>query len=701
MYYKHRRQVLATGQPRRCEVRLERTDAGTSPVELVGVKVRNADGTIEGCHMSLVDISARKQAEEALRKEHDLTESVLQTAQAIVLVLDPQGRIVRFNPYMEKLSGYPLADVTGRDWFDTFLPERDRKRIRGLFTRVVGGAQTNGAVNSIVTKDGEERDIEWYDSTLKDAEGNVTGVVAIGHDITERKRSEEVLRSNEEKFRAIVEHIGIGVALISPKMEILELNQQMRTWFPKVAPDQHPICYSAFNHPSRNEICEYCPTWKTLQDGEVHEAFTETPQEGGIRHYRIVSSAIHDRIGAVVAAVEMVEDVTERRKLEAQLVQAQKMEAVGQLSAGVAHDFNNSLMAILGYAEVACLMLPAGHPAAKDLDGIVAVVTQATGVTKSLLTFSRDTPLDVAPVNLGRFVHDSSRMLQRMLPAAIEMIIEAAKSSELWIRADGVQLNQVLMNLVVNARDAMPDGGRLRIQVLQEPPESADAWTAIATRGLGVVRLVVEDTGGGMSAEVLARVCDPFFTTKPRGQGTGLGMSIVHGIVESHQAHMQIESEEGRCTRIAVRFPRCEPSVAAGAAALPPADVSGCEATILVAEDNEQVRAVIATALESSGFTVLEACDGAEASRLFEERKGDIALAVLDVDMPGKSGKACMREFHDRRPTLPIVLITGFQDKSITDGEPGDVLLLRKPFSPHKLIRLVGEMLTKAPAAKD
>ena len=613
------------------------------------------------------------------------------------VTLDDQGIIHAANLTAATLLGVDRSCLAGEPLSD-FISPQDQDVYHQHRRQMRAGTQPARCEVRLAPTDIGESAVELQTVAFQDAYQRIHGCRTALLDISARKRAAEVLRSNEEKYRAIVENIGIGVALISPNMEILELNRQMRTWFPKVDPDQHPICYRALNCPARDGICEYCPTCKTLQDGQVHEALTETPQEGGIRRYRVVSSAIHDGNGAVVAAIEMVEDVTERMTLQTRLIQAQKMEAVGQLSAGVAHDFNNSLMAILGYTEAARMRLNAGREVGQCLDGIIAVVNQATGVTKGLLTLSRDTPPDVAPVDVGRLIQDSSRMLQRMLPATIEMTAEAAESDELWIRADAVQLNQVLMNVVLNARDAMPDGGRLRIQVLQDPPESADAWTAIATHGLGVVTVVVTDTGAGMPAEVLARVCDPFFTTKPRGRGTGLGMSIVHGIVESHQGQLQVDSEEGRGTRVVVRFPRCEPSIAADAAAFPPAYPNRRGATILVAEDNERVRALIATILESCGYYVLEACDGQQASRLFGERSADIALAILDIDMPRKDGMACMREYRHCRPDVPIIMITGFQDNRSPAAESGEVLLLRKPFSPRKLIRLVGETLAKVPA---
>ena len=392
----------------------------------------------------------------------------------------------------------------------------------------------------------------------------------------------------------------------------------------------------------------------------------------------------------------------EKVALEQQLRQSQKLEAVGQLAGGVAHDVNNSLMAIGGYAEAARLSMPAGHRAAGDIEGILAAVGQAAGVTKGLLTFSRETPPEVLPINLGRLVHESSRLLGRMLPASINVAIEATESSDgLWIQGDSVQLNQVLMNLLANARDAMPAGGELRIEVQREPTESADAWNVIATRGLGVVKLVVEDTGCGISEEIQARVFDPFFTTKPRGQGTGLGMSIVHGIVESHHGHIRIESEETRGTRITICLPRCEPPADVENAAARPDEIDGHGVTILVAEDSEHVRAVVATALESSGYAVLEAKDGEDALRLFEERGDVIGLAILDVDMPKMGGKACMHGLHASQPALPVILMTGYLDKPLPADGLGDVLLLRKPFPLSKLTRLVNETLAKAPVARD
>ena len=383
-----------------------------------------------------------------------------------------------------------------------------------------------------------------------------------------------------------------------------------------------------------------------------------------------------------------------RQELEEQLRQAQKMEAVGTLAAGAAHDFNNALMAIFGYADAAALLLPPGHEALNELSGVRQACEQAAGVTKSLLMFSRDASSQMAPINLGQVVRDATRMLQRLLPAAVEIAFDIRDADKVWIEGDAVQLNQVLMNLVVNARDALPDGGQLRIEVAYCPATVMDAWSAIATSGLGTARLSVTDTGVGMSDEVRARVCEPFFTTKDRGAGTGLGLSVVHGIISAHGGEMRIESQTGRGTSVFIEFPRIPPPEDTAATVDQRAVSDGAGMTILLAEDNDSVRGVVAGALKSAGYAVIQATNGIEALEAAEKAAAPIRLAILDVDMPKLGGRACMERIRAAHATLPIVLMTGFSNSNSLDAGADAVTILQKPFPLLELVQLVGDLLT-------
>ncbi len=379
----------------------------------------------------------------------------------------------------------------------------------------------------------------------------------------------------------------------------------------------------------------------------------------------------------------------ERKELQGQLHAAQKMEAIGQLAGGMAHDFNNFLTVIIGNAQMAQMALAAGRKPQKEVDGITAAAKQAAGVSNSLLTFCRKTPPHMAPLHLGRFLQDSIRMIKHMLPAIIEISIDASSSDLLWIAADSVQLHQILMNLVVNARDAMPEGGALGIVGRWEPLDSADAWPLIKARELGAAAFLVEDTGMGMSAEVVARVCDPFFTTKPRGQGTGLGMSVVHGIVETHGGQMQIASEVGRGTRVSIAFPRRSPPGTDAAAIGERIAAQRIQATVLLADDEPQVRAVMTDALETAGCQVVQATDGDEAIRRYEEAQGRLDVVILDADMPKKRGTEVLEILRARRPDLPVILISGFADAGAWGEQSQRVVFLRKPFQMGELLESV------------
>ncbi len=527
------------------------------------------------CRMlgSHIDITDRKQAGEALRSERDFANKLVETAQIIILLLDTAGRIVRFNSFMEALSGYRLEEVKGKDWFSTLLPSRDRDAIRTVFRNAINDIQTCGNVNTIIAKDGREILVEWHDKTLKDADGNIVGLLAVGADITERKQAEESLRASEEQLR-----------------------------------------------------------------------------------------------------------------------QAQKMEAVGQLAAGVAHDLNNTLTAILGYVDLARRQFPAGHAAHASLDGLEQAATQAAGMSRGLLTFSGRTSPTKKPVALGPVLTEAIRMLRHMLPASIELVADVPPDMSLAVCADSTQIQQVLMNLALNARDAMPEGGQLDI-ALSEVQDTLDSAHVTPSR---LARITVRDNGVGIPPGVCARIFEPFFTTKVRGQGAGLGLAIVHGIVRDHGGRIEVDSEPGRSTTMTVLLPAVAPVSADVPAAAPVAVASGRRAVVLLAEDQEHVRRVVATTLEATGYEVVEAVDGEELQQRFSEASGRLRLLIFDIDLPKRSGRACLRDIRAAGSQTPAILITGKVEAGLEEGLDEHTVLLRKPFRVTELAKLAGHMLTPA-----
>lgn len=524
----------------------------------------------------------------------------------------------------------------------------------------------------------------------------------------EKTAAEAARRDSEQRFGSLVANVpGVVYRCTHDRhwtmQFISDMVEEISGYPASDFVDNHRRTYAEIIHPDDREAA-----WNLIR-----EALTRN--EPFSLEYRITDAAdnvhwILDRGRGVVgddAATRYLDGVIfdiserkraeeERKQLQEQLHAAQKMEAIGQLAGGMAHDFNNFLTVIMGNAQMAQFSLAAGGHPKKEIEGITTAAQQAAGVSNSLLTFCRKTPPIMVPLNLGRFLQDSIRMIKHMLPAIVEISIDASRSDLLWIDADSIQLHQILMNLVVNARDAMPEGGSLRISGRWEPLDSADAWPVIKERELGVAAFLVEDTGTGMSEEVVARMCDPFFTTKPRGQGTGLGMSVVHGIVETHGGQMQIESEVDRGTRVRIAFPRRSPPSTGAAAIVESVASRRLQATVLLADDEPQVRAVMTDALETAGCQVIQAADGEEALERYEEAHGRLDVVILDADMPKKRGTEVLEILRAQRPDLPVILVSGFADAGAWSEQSQRVTFLRKPFQMAKLLETVAAISGKS-----
>ncbi len=395
------------------------------------------------------------------------------------------------------------------------------------------------------------------------------------------------------------------------------------------------------------------------------------------------------------AEIVMANDVTGRIRLEDQLRQAQKMEAVGLLAGGVAHDFNNVLTAIIGYGNLLHMKIPQDDPMHAFADNILTTAQRAAQLTQSLLAFSRRQVIRPAPVELNSIVTRVTKLLRRLIREDIELTVSLA-SGDATVMADSVQIEQVLMNLVTNSRDAMPRGGTLLISceiVVADRELVCSHGTAAEGR---YVRLSVADTGAGMDARTLERLFEPFFTTKELGKGTGLGLASVYGIIQQHGGVINVESAPGQGTRFDLFFPLVKPSALQPAAASPEAVRGGSE-TILVAEDDRVLRNLARSVLTEFGYTVIEAADGEEAVELFREAPERIDMVLLDVIMPRKNGRDAYDEIAALRPGMKALFISGYSaDVLAKQGVPGDgVEVLAKPLSPVELLRKIREILDR------
>jgi two-component system cell cycle sensor histidine kinase/response regulator CckA len=382
------------------------------------------------------------------------------------------------------------------------------------------------------------------------------------------------------------------------------------------------------------------------------------------------------------------------RQVEQQLRQAQKMEAVGRLAGGVAHDFNNILTVIIGRCDLLLHGLDAKDGRREDLEDILAAGERAAALTRQLLAFSRKQMFVLRALDLNAVVANMERMLRRLIGEDVELVTAAGKDLG-SIRADHGQVEQVIMNLAVNARDAMPRGGKVKIETANVDLDAASSGGAFEIKPGPYVMLSVSDTGSGMSREVLSHLFEPFFTTKELGKGTGLGLSTVYGIVKQSSAYIWVDSELGRGTTFRICFPRvqeaAQPLSSGGKSA---GSLRGSE-TILLAEDDERLRNLLREMLVQNGYTVLAAAGGMEALRVCRENEGEIHLLVTDVVMPQMSGEDLARRLLEMRPRTKVLYLSGYTDKFVApDGLRNPAMqFLQKPFSPESLARKVREVL--------
>lgn len=376
-------------------------------------------------------------------------------------------------------------------------------------------------------------------------------------------------------------------------------------------------------------------------------------------------------------------DVSKRRALERQMASMQRLEAVGQLAAGITHDFNNVLTAIFGQVHLLRRLVEGSNKANEALDQVTQAAKQAEAITRGLLAFARPAAPERRVVRLGEIVSKTAELIRPALSAAITLRVDADAPS--LVSVDPIQIQQVLMNLMINARDAMPGGGTLSVRVWED-------------RGADEVRFEVSDTGEGMTPEVLARLYDPFFTTKPAGQGTGLGLPVAKRIIENHGGRIDVVSEQGKGATFAVSLPRVPEEGEADETHAKAIPAVRAGVTAILGEDNPHVRAVLRSSLHDMGINVLEARDGEELLRVY--RRSDVRphLLVLDMEMPGVSGAECLREIRAADPYLPVLICSGSVDEPPEAPGEGRVAFVRKPFDVPALQRVVAELLNGAAA---
>jgi PAS domain S-box-containing protein len=647
-------------------------------------------GASISCYAMRLGVSQYREAKAAEVVQRDTL--AMDSAMDGMAIVSPQGKYSYVNAAFAKMMGYAKPEtMLGKPWVEMHAAQD----VRPVEHEIRAALQRDGKWFGSLTihRDGQPLPLEMSVTMLPDR-----GVVAVGRDISDRYRAEQFREEAEAKYRTLVEQVAaisyiaeLGIdgqwLYVSPQIETMfgfamdDWLAGSRGWIRHVHPEDHVVVDAAEEASKRGE--KFQAEYRVIRrDGRVIWV-SDTAVV-------IPGSDSHPLMEGIIV------DITERKQFEAQLQQARRMEAVGRLAGGIAHDFNNLLTIIKGYTELA-LIRAKGLPELKaDVERIEDASERASGLVRQLLAFSRRQVLQPKVLDLNGIVVGLDKLLRRLMDEDIEMLTIADKPVGA-IKADPGQIEQVIMNLVVNARDAMPDGGRLVVETASVELDALYARDHATVRPGRYVMLAVSDTGTGMSAETVAHIFEPFYTTKESGRGTGLGLSTVYGIVKQSGGYVWVYSEPGRGTTFKVYLPRVDETVEA----LPVAKAKSQDRTkmgtetILLVEDEPDLRELTRTVLASKGYTIVEARNAEEAERLAESNGKKIHLLLTDVIMPGISGRELAKRILARHSAMRVLYMSGYTYNVIAEGgtlERG-VSFLQKPFTPSALVEKVREVL--------
>jgi PAS domain S-box-containing protein len=688
--------AFAAGDPlartQRDEMAQRRKDGSTIAVEVVTTLVAGPDGRATHLQGVTRDVSARLRAEAALRESErgyrQLFEQLLEGFAVHEILCGEDGRpcdyrFLQVNPAFERLTGLRAEAVVGRTVREV-IPDIEPEWVE-RYGRV---ALTGEPVQFEQRADGLEK---CYEVLAYCPERGKFATIFM--DVTERRRTELALQESEQRFRSIVESSEAGYFRLNEAGCFADVNP---AWLAMHGyEDAREVIGQGFE---LTQVPDDLPRARALAAGLMRGVafptgeFSRRRKDGGVAYHTFsVVPIVHD--GRVTGAEGFLIDRTEQRRVEeslraseAQFRHAQKMEAVGRLAGGIAHDFNNLLTAILGQCSLLSESARPGTFMAEGLSEVVGAAERAAALTRQLLMFSRKTATDPRPIALGGLARGMEQMLRRLLGEDIDLQILDRSTTAIF--ADFGQIEQVIMNLAVNARDAMPGGGRLSIDV----SDTTDAAADPSVPGGRLVSLSVTDSGHGMDAETQARLFEPFFTTKALGKGTGLGLSTVYGIVQHSGGRISVQSRPGSGTTFTMTWPASiAPAPAPQPAAASPSQVGGRE-TILLVEDDDSVRRIVEKILTRDGYTALVAKNGQDALALAATALDRIDLLVTDIVMPGMRGTDLVSGLRKRRPSLKVLLMSGYGSE-VAGGAAASLPLLRKPFEAVELQRAVRQVL--------
>ncbi len=629
------------------------------------------------------------------RSGDTIQQTMLDAVPVLIGYVDATQRFRWVNRAYERWFGRPAEAFVGHTLAEVHPPQR----LAVVLPYVERALQGEAVAFEDRTVDDEGGPLHFRATYLPDvaADGTVLGFTALVENINARKQAEAELAESHERFAGIVALAADGIIAVDSEQRIQLFNQAAERIFswqeaevlgrplelliPPQERDLHRDHVQAFaeSAESARRMGERRAVKGLRRDGSTFPAevsIAKLPTRGGVQHTAIVR------------------DVSRREQLEAQLRQSQKLEAIGQLAGGIAHDFNNLLQIMRGYTEVALAVPDLPEKVTHAVERVQLATDKAADLTRKLLAFGRRDVLDWQPVRLHAFLEESAGLLRHALGEGLplEMALRAADPT---VSVDAGLLSQALMNLTLNAADAMPDGGTVSLETDDVAADEAFCRAHGWAKPGAYVRLTLRDTGHGIPEDIQERVFEPFFTTKEPDRGTGLGLATAYGIVQRHDGMLEASSTPGVGTAMAIFLPRHEAPSAAGTAATSPAEPHRGTETILVAEDQHEVLELVQTLLEGQGYRVIATRDGMEALLQFRAHRDEVDLALLDLVMPKASGRQVFMELRRERPELPVVFSSGYALEVVDDEfiRTHDVKLIRKPFAPADLFRAVREAL--------
>jgi PAS domain S-box-containing protein len=686
--------IMRTGEIIEAEEEYPDIDGSIRYMDVVRMPVFDYQGTVIGTQGIMFDVTERKKAEKALRINEERLNELFEEAPFGYHEMDEFGNICAVNRAELKMLGFTKEEMIGMPaWRDISDSEEARKRI---FGKLAGKVPPNkNSERLVVRKDGTSFPALIDDVILRNEEGKITGIRTTLLDITDRKRAEEALRETRDYLENLLSFANIPIIVWDPNFKITRFNLAIEKLtgysIHEVIGKHLEILLPLENR--KSSLSLIVPT----SEGD-HLITAEIPilcKNGNVRTLIWSSANIYAADGqTLVSTIAQGQDITEQKKLQQELLQSQKMESIGTLAGGIAHDFNNILGIILGYAS----LMEKGTLSPEKFNESLGIIKNAVGrgaaLVGQILTFARKTDIVFNPIDVTDLIHELLSMLRQTFPKVITFIEIIGKDIPL-ISADRIQIHQVMLNLCVNARDAMPNGGTITIKVDKQTKSQVQEKIPVADQD-SYICISMTDTGVGMDEATCRQIFDPFFTTKEKGKGTGLGLSVVYGVIQSHHGFIDVESEVGRGTTFWLYFPiPLASEQSADVSLLTEPFATGGTETILLVEDEKVLIEIVRLLLESNGYKVYIANDGNEAINVYKLHKQEIDLVLTDMGLPGMSGMDVLKKLREINPNVNIVTASGFFEQDVKSkltayGAKG---FIQKPYTPDVVLKKIREVL--------